>query len=135
MHTPLGCPVVRARQPFNPCRTVGFVTDTTLMPLTSQTSTVEHGHLKQRYSSRKVCRIFGIHEDTLNNWLREGVRLANGRRIRIHYIPIGRKKEFEVEEIERVYQELRASSVEEADVLPFPDESDRDERRAARRKL
>jgi hypothetical protein len=56
--------------------------------------------------------------------------LATGRRIRIHYIPIGRKREFECDEVERVYQELRASSVEEADVLAFPDEDSREEHRA-----
>jgi transposase-like protein len=89
------------------------------------------GHLKLRYPFRRVCKIFGVHPDTLHRWLREGIPIGNGRKIRIHYVPLGpRRKEFEIEEVERVYQELRASSVEEADVLDFPDESDRDERRA-----
>lgn len=85
------------------------------------------GHLKPRYNLRRVLRIFNIHEDTLHAWLRDGVPLANGRRTRFRYVPIGpRKKEFEVAEVERVFQLMCASTVdheagEDADILPFPD--------------
>jgi hypothetical protein len=82
------------------------------------------GHLKPRYNFRKVCRIFNVHEDTLKAWLRDGVPLANGKRIRLRYVPLGpKKKEFECDEVERVYQEMCASTVEDgdADVLEFPD--------------
>ena len=92
-------------------------------------------HLKPRYSKRKVCRIFNVHRDTLDAWIRDGVPLANGRRTRLRYVPLGRRKEFECDEVERVYQELCASTVEEddGDLLAFPDEEDRDERRARKR--
>jgi DNA-binding transcriptional MerR regulator len=91
-------------------------------------------HLKPRYKFHKVCKIFGIHEDTLRSWMRNGVPLPGGRRTRIHFIARGlRGKEFECDEVERVYQEIRASGAEEADVLAFPNESDRDERRARRK--
>jgi predicted site-specific integrase-resolvase len=72
------------------------------------------GHLKPRYSFNKVCRIFGVHADTLHRWLREGVPLGNGRRTHLRYIQLGpRKKEFDCEEVERVFTELSASTADE----------------------
>jgi transposase-like protein len=80
----------------------------------SQKQPITFGHLKPRYSFHKVCRIFGVHPDTLNRWLREGVPLGNGRRTYLRYVQIGpRKKEFDCEEVERVFNELTASAAEE----------------------
>lgn len=89
-------------------------------------------HLQPRYNLRKVCRVFNIHRNTLNSWIKDGVPLANGRRTRLPYVPLGpRKKEFECEQVERVYQELCASAAEEeGDVLSFPDEDERRQRAA-----
>ncbi len=93
------------------------------------------GHLKLRYKFHKVCKIFGIHEDTLRSWMRDGVPLPDGTRVKIHFVHLGpRRKEFEVDEIERVYQALRDSSDgTDADVLPFRDGSESDVRNARRR--
>lgn len=89
----------------------------------------DNGHTKPRYTFNRVCMIFGIHRDTLYRWLRDGVPLANGQRIKMHFIPVGKiGKEFEVDEIERVYQAMRASSIE--NVIIFPDEEDRPEHRS-----
>ncbi|HET7437501.1 MAG TPA: hypothetical protein VFN10_22545 [Thermoanaerobaculia bacterium] len=93
----------------------------------------ELGHKKPRYSFQRACRELRVGEKKLREWMRYGVLLATGRREPIHYIPLGpRQVEFEVEELERIYQCLRTSSVEaaEADVLPFPDEQSRVARRA-----
>ena len=101
------------------------------------------GHLKPRYSSRRVQRLFGIHEDTLRSWLRNGVPLLNGRRARLSFVPIGtRKTEFEVDEVERVYQMMKAApfdptvgDFDDETVLQFPDavvERDREEVRRRR---
>lgn len=93
------------------------------MSLSLNAAVPNYGHLKQRYTFRKVCRIFGITEQKLREWMREGVMLRNGERLRIHYIPIGpRKIEFECDEVERIYQALRSSSIsEEGEVLDFPE--------------
>jgi hypothetical protein len=87
-------------------------------------------HTKARYSLRKVARIFNVAESTFKEWLRAGgVPLPDGTRIRMYFIPIGRKIEFEVDEVERVYQLLREFSVSGA-AFDFDDVSDdtRDER-------
>lgn len=98
--------------------------------MSTSASTTPPGHLKLRYSFLKVCEIFEVHPDTLRRWMRDGVPLSNGERVRIHFIPLGpRRTVFERDEVERVYQLLRASSIN-ADVLPFPEEDgERDERR------
>jgi predicted site-specific integrase-resolvase len=71
----------------------------------------DQGHLKPRYKFHKVCKIFGIHEDTLRSWMRDGVPLPGGRRTKIHFISRGlRGKEFECDEVERVYQEIRRAA-------------------------
>lgn len=72
--------------------------------------------------------------------MREGVRLANGRRTNLDFIWFGpRKTEFEKDEIERVYNEIRAASLEAIrnGTLPSSDEEERDERseRAEEREL
>lgn len=68
-------------------------------------------HLKPRYSFNRVCNIFGVHENTLRNWLLEGVPAAEGRKIKLHCIRIGvRKTEFEQDEVERVYLAMKAAS-------------------------
>lgn len=105
------------------------------MTVTAQASTTPiWGHTKMRYSLRKTARIFGCHDDTFRDWLREGgIPLPNGDRVVIEFVPLGvRKIEFEQEEVERVYQELKARGREMlADILAFPeDEAERDERRA-----
>jgi len=98
------------------------------MPETIPNTT--YTHLKPRYSFRKVCKIFNIHEDTLRAWMRDGVRGADGRRIDIAFMKLGpRKVEFECDEIERVYAAMRCfSAAPDANVLPF--RSRRDESRA-----
>lgn len=85
-------------------------------------------HLKKRYSFRMVCRILGISARTLHRWLKEGIPLPGGRRISIECVQLGpRKKEFECDEVERVYQLLKAAS--DGEVIPFPDSDQRDELR------
>lgn len=71
----------------------------------------EFGHLRKRYSFPFVCKIFGVHEDTLKDWIRSGVRLPGGNRIRLNFVWLGpRRKEFEADEVERVYQLLNTGS-------------------------
>ena len=92
------------------------------------TCTPTLGHKQPRYKFPTVCRIFGVHEDTLRDWMKRGVPLRDGTRMRIAFLPLGlRKIEFEVAEVERVYQALRGSSLtddyadlRDGDVVPFP---------------
>ncbi len=88
-------------------------------------------HLRQRYSFAKVCKIFNCSSETLMEWIRHGVPLRDGRRVRLECIPLGaRRIEFECDEIERVYKLLKSAGVVEADILDFPDEDVREQRRS-----
>jgi len=98
-------------------------------------------HTLPRYSLRKTARIFGCHEKTFREWMRDGgIPLPNGERVFIQCVPLGwRKIEFEQDEVQRVYEELKRRINEMLGLLAFPeDEVEREERRArgkARRAL
>ena len=79
----------------------------------SQVQPANFEHLKQRYSFNKVCEIFEVHETTLRRWMKDGVPLPNGENVRLPFIPLGpRKTVFEKEEVERVFQAMKAAGRE-----------------------
>lgn len=69
--------------------------------------TPPYDHLKPRYSFDRVCRILNCSRDTLHDWCLNGVPGPGGQRIQLRWVPLGRKIEFECEEVERLYQELK----------------------------
>lgn len=78
---------------------------------------INFDHLKPRYSFNKVCEILEIHQTTLRRWMKEGVPLADGRKIPMRYVPLGpRKIVFERDEIERIYREMREATIEGEEV-------------------
>jgi hypothetical protein len=66
---------------------------------TSPAETAPLAHLKPRYSAKKVAGIFRIGRNTLRDWVARG--LIKAVKISPH------RTEFEVDEVERRYRELR----------------------------
>ena len=77
-------------------------------------------HTKETYPERKVCELLGrerpLHKKTLRRYAREGIRLPDGRRIYPRPIPLGGGRYvYEVDEVERVWRELKAAGAEIAE--------------------
>ena len=77
-------------------------------------------HTKETYPERKVCQLLGgekpLHKKTLRRYTREGIRLPDGRRIYPRPIPLGGGRYvYEVQEVERIWRELRAAGAEMAE--------------------
>ncbi len=63
----------------------------------------EYEHLKPRYDFRETCAIFGVHAKTLRVWMKRGVPLPNGERIRLPFVPLGmRNTILHQEDVDRI---------------------------------
>jgi hypothetical protein len=102
------------------------------MPVLTIAATPQH--IKPRYSETKTARILSSTPKTLRDWLREGgIPLPGGIRIPITFVLLGKRKiEFEVEEVERVYQLLKRSKLDDEESEEVvPNDMSRTARRAA----
>lgn len=97
------------------------------LPVSGQLPSTRLQHEKPVYPSHKVCKILRCDETTLRRWIREGIPLPDGSRIRIRCIPLGlRNTVFEVEEVERVWLELKAAGEAMSDEIPSVEAEERE---------
>lgn len=101
-----------------------------LMSLSDSPEFEDYLHLKPRYVFEEARAIFGVHAKTLRAWMKRGVPLPNGQRVRLPYIPIGMRKTFFFQEDVHRIAALRCRAVAGGgELVSFPGPGERSRRK------